>query len=147
MPISIALAGSGVFAQASYLPALLANTSTIKLHTIWSRSSSSTDKLVSSAQSIGLFKSGSTETRVLNGTEGFKALLGDSEVDAIAFVLPITAQPDLIIQALQAGKHVMSEKPVGKDIKTARELIERYEKEFKPKGLIWRVAESEFFWG
>lgn len=143
MPVNIALAGSGVFAEASYLPALLANTSTIKLHTIWSRSTSSTDKLVSSAKSIGLLNDAPSEVRVVNGNDGFDALLPDSEVDGIAFVLPITAQPDLIIRALQAGKHVISEKPVGKDIKTAKELIERYEKEFQPKGLIWRVAESE----
>jgi hypothetical protein len=37
----------------------------------------------------------------------------------------------------------MSEKPVGKDVKTARETIEEYEKTYLPKGLIWRVAESE----
>ncbi|KAI9637349.1 uncharacterized protein MKK02DRAFT_36363 [Dioszegia hungarica] len=141
MPINLALAGSGVFAEAAYLPALLATTSAIKLHTIWSRSSSSTDKLVASAKTLELFKDAS-EVKVLNGQDGFDALLATPEVDAIAFVLPITAQPDLIIRALQAGKHVMSEKPVGKDVETAKALIGRYEKEFKPKGLIWRVAEN-----
>ncbi len=79
-----------------------------------------------------------------HGADGLDALLADSSIDAIAFVLPITAQPDLIIKALTAGKHVISEKPVGKDVATAKALIETYEKEFKPKGLIWRVAESEF---
>jgi predicted dehydrogenase len=57
-------------------------------------------------------------------------------------VLPITAQPDMVIKALEAGKHVLSEKPIGKDVKTAKALVEEYEKRFQPKGLIWRVAES-----
>jgi predicted dehydrogenase len=82
---------------------------------------------------------------VYNGHDanGLDALLADASVDAIAFVLPITAQPDLIIKALKAGKHVISEKPIAKDVATAKALIETYEKEYKPKGLIWRVAESE----
>lgn len=142
--INIALAGSGTFAQNAYLPALLANTSTINLHSLWSRSSSSTDALLSSAKSIGLLKS-DADVKVYNGTDanGLDAVLADPEVDAVAFILPITAQPPLITKAWQAGKHVLSEKPVGKDTETAKELIRRYESEFKPKGLIWRVAESE----
>jgi predicted dehydrogenase len=52
----------------------------------------------------------------------------------------------MVIKCLEAGKHVLSEKPIGKDIKTAKALVEEYEKRFAPKGLIWRVAESKFFW-
>lgn len=70
-------------------------------------------------------------------------LLSDKEIDAVMLVLPISKQPELIIKALKAGKHVLSEKPVGKDVETARKLIEEYEKDYKPKGLIWRVAESK----
>lgn len=142
--INLALAGSGTFAQNAYLPALLANTSTIHLHSLWSRSSSSTDALISSAKSIGLLKS-EGDVKVYNGTDanGLDAVLADPEVDAVAFILPITAQPPLIVKAWQAGKHVLSEKPVGKDTEAAKELIRLYESEYKPKGLIWRVAESE----
>jgi predicted dehydrogenase len=57
-------------------------------------------------------------------------------------VLPITAQPEIVIRCLEAGKHVLSEKPIGKDVETARKLVEEYEKRFQGKGLIWRVAES-----
>jgi hypothetical protein len=59
------------------------------------------------------------------------------------FVLPITTQPELIRRAWRAGKHVLSEKPVAKDVKSAQELIKEYEEVYKPKGLIWKVAESE----
>lgn len=35
----------------------------------------------------------------------------------------------------------LSQKPIAKDVASAKKLIETYEKEYKPKGLIWRVAE------
>lgn len=142
MPINIALAGSGIFAQTSYIPALKKITDVVRLHSIWSRSSASTGKLLEAAKSAGLVQT-DNDIKISNGPEGLEKVLSDPEVDAVAFVLPISAQPEYIIQALKAGKHVLSEKPVGKDLETAKELIKVYETDYKPKGLIWRVAESE----
>lgn len=57
-------------------------------------------------------------------------------------VLPISKQPEIVLRSLAAGKHVLSEKPVAKDVKSGIELIDEYETAYKPKGLIWRVAEN-----
>lgn len=56
--------------------------------------------------------------------------------------LPISHQPSVVLQCLAAGKHVLSEKPVAPDVKSGIDLIAEYEKSYKPKGLIWRVAEN-----
>ncbi|WWD18996.1 hypothetical protein CI109_103453 [Kwoniella shandongensis] len=140
MTPKVALLGSGVFAQASYLPALLSlsKSSDLILHTIWSRSSSSATTLHSQAVESGI----SPAPALQNGPDGLEAVLNDPEIDAVLLVLPITAQPELVRKAWKAGKHVISEKPLGKDVAEARGLIEEYEKEYKPKGLIWRVAEN-----
>lgn len=144
MPANVALLGSGLFAEAAYLPALQANPSDITLHTIWSRSSSSANKLLEAAKSLGLKTSSSNgNIAVQHGDDGLEAVLNDKDVDAVIIVLPISRQPEFVLKALSKGKHVLSEKPVAKDVQTARETIERYEKEYKPKGLIWRVAESK----
>lgn len=144
MPANIALLGSGLFAQNSYLPALLANPTDAVLHTIWSRSSTSAVKLLEAAKSSGIpGLDGKGSINVEHGDDGLDKVLSDPSVDAVMLVLPISRQPELVLRALKAGKHVMSEKPVGKDVKTARETIEEYEKTYQPKGLIWRVAESE----
>lgn len=70
------------------------------------------------------------------------ALLASPDIGAVIIALPINTQPAIITKCLQAGKHVLSEKPVAPDVKTGLDLIASYEKEFKPKGLIWRCAEN-----
>ena len=137
MPIHVALLGGGLFAVGAYIPALASNTSDVTLHTVWSRSQVSAQKVTAKATEAGL------NPATLHGDEGLSQILSDKSIDAVMIVLPISAQPALVIKALKAGKHVISEKPVAKDIKTAREIIEVYENEYQPKGLIWRVAESQ----
>ena len=68
--------------------------------------------------------------------------------------MPIEVQPDYIRKALKAGKHVLSEKPIAKDLVTARELLDWYhhsdarEKDGggdngrKSLGGTWSVAEN-----
>lgn len=70
------------------------------------------------------------------------ALLARRDLSAVIVALPITLQPEIIIKAFEAGKHVLSEKPVAPDIKQGIHLIETYHKRFQRSGLIWRVAEN-----
>ena len=70
------------------------------------------------------------------------ALLARSDIDAVIVILPITKQPEIILKALAAGKHVLSEKPVAKDVATGIDLVRKYVSEYRPKGLVWRVAEN-----
>lgn len=57
-------------------------------------------------------------------------------------ILPIPVQPDIIRRCFAAGKHVLSEKPIAKDVQTARQLIEDYKKNYASKGLIFSIAEQ-----
>lgn len=77
-----------------------------------------------------------------NPSTNLDALLARSDISAVIVVLPIALQPSIVLKALAAGKHVISEKPVAPDVASGLELIATYEAEYKPKGLIWRVAEN-----
>lgn len=54
----------------------------------------------------------------------YKALLADTEVDIIINLTPIGAHYAVTKQALEAGKHVYSEKPLTKSVEQSRELFE-----------------------
>ena len=56
--------------------------------------------------------------------------------------LPIIAQPQYIRQALSAGKHVLSEKPVADNVKDAQDLIRWYHGNVDSKKVNWSVAEN-----
>lgn len=77
-----------------------------------------------------------------NPTGNLAALLARTDISAVLVVLPITTQPVVVLQALAAGKHVLSEKPVAPDVAGGLALINEYETKYKPKDLIWRVAEN-----
>lgn len=133
-PVRAALLGSGIFASTSYLPALPAVPG-LQITHLWSRSEASVSALASKAAELAL-----PPATVEFGDAGLDRILADESVQAVIMVLPIGVQPDLIRRCWKAGKHVISEKPVGRDVKQARELVEEWE---GMQGVVWRVAESE----
>jgi len=56
--------------------------------------------------------------------------------------LPILIQPEFIRKALKAGKHVLAEKPIAGDVKTAKELVDWYRAEIDTSKVNWSIAEN-----
>lgn len=56
--------------------------------------------------------------------------------------LPILVQPEFIKKALTAGKHVLSEKPIAKDVATAQELLKWYKSSIDSSKIFWVVGEN-----
>jgi predicted dehydrogenase len=69
-------------------------------------------------------------------------LLKRDDIKAVVVVLPILVQPDIVRRCLAAGKHVLCEKPIAKDVQTARQLIDDYNKQYRDRGLIFSIAEQ-----
>ncbi|KAG9046909.1 hypothetical protein FS837_003414, partial [Tulasnella sp. UAMH 9824] len=143
--LSVAILGAGIWAKEADLPAIAALQAAqvpIKVAAVYSRSTSSASALAEAAQQSLKLDYGVTVYSDAPDREGLDELLARSDIQAVIVVLPLGQQPEIVIKALKAGKHVLSEKPVAKDVKAALELIKTYETEYKPKGLIWRVAEN-----
>jgi len=57
-------------------------------------------------------------------TDEFRDLLKDGRIDAIAIATPVHTHYDLALAALDAGKHVLIEKPLARTAEQAQHLIE-----------------------
>ncbi|KAG6919063.1 hypothetical protein DXG01_009316 [Tephrocybe rancida] len=141
MSSGIAILGAGIFATEAHLPALAAlGASSPPLKAVYSRSVNSAQAFAEAAvKSLNL---AAAPDVYHDAGSDLDALLARSDINAVIVVLPITLQPSIILKALAAGKHVISEKPVAPDVKQGLELIKTYNELYKPKGLIWRVAEN-----
>ena len=100
VPVRLALVGAGVFMKKTHLPALLALAALFDIAAIFSPSGRSAQELAD------LFPNSPPVTTDL------AALLARPDVDAVNVVLPIRVMPDVVMAALAAGKHVISEKPI-----------------------------------
>ena len=59
----------------------------------------------------------------LKGVTNFSQLLEDSRIDAIVIATPACTHAPFVKEALQAGKHVLVEKPMALDLPAAIELV------------------------
>ncbi len=126
-PVRLALVGAGIFMQDAHIPALLRLAEQFEVVAVYSRTHDSATRL---AQAL---------PRPVTIYTDYAALLADPQVEAVTIVLPIPVLASYIEQALAAGKHVISEKPVAIDSTTARGLLATYAK--SPE-LVWMVGEN-----
>lgn len=130
----------------AHLPAIAAlDDGVVELKAIYSRSEKSASELAKAAQEQLNLNSAPSIYYDGDAATNLDALLARADIHAVAVVLPITVQPSIVRKALAAGKHVLSEKPVGPDVASGRELINEYNTTYKPKGLVWRIAENYEF--
>lgn len=115
--------------------------SDLELKAIFSRSLESATALVSGAQQniqhVDLYSEDAGPSKL------FADLLRRDDIQAVIIALPIVSQPAYIKEALAAGKHVLSEKPIAKDMQTAKELLNFYKNGITS---TWGVAENFRFY-
>jgi predicted dehydrogenase len=108
----------------------------LTLKAIYSRSSKSAKALAEGVSQVDVYSEDSEDGK------RYKDLLAREDVHAVVIALPILSQPEYIKQALSAGKHVLSEKPIAADLKTAQELIKWYRSNVDTSKVTWGIAEN-----
>jgi predicted dehydrogenase len=93
----------------AHVPAILKASDTISLVAIYSRSASSVEKLVASDELSSLSQEARSSIKQYSGDDGLQELLKRDDIHAVIVALPISKQPEVILQCLKAGKHVLSE--------------------------------------
>ncbi len=125
-PIRIALMGAGTFARDAHVPSLLNLGSRFQIVAVYSRSESSAAALAAHIP------------YAVDLVTDQDALLARADVEAVDIVLPIAALPDAILRSLQAGKHVLSEKPIAPTVAAGEALVARCPQ----AGPLWMVGEN-----
>jgi predicted dehydrogenase len=126
-PIRLALIGAGLFAQEAHVPAIQTLGDAFEIAAVHSRTRAKAEALaaqISPAPAV---------------VDDLAALLAQEDIDAVDLVLPIQTMPGVVKQALDAGKHVISEKPAAPDVATGRDLLAFYA---KCPDQVWMVAEN-----
>ncbi|KAI2623727.1 NAD(P)-binding protein [Xylaria nigripes] len=138
-PLGIALIGGGLFMNAQHVPAALA-CPLVSVKAVWSRSLKSAEETAENLADAG------TAVEVYSSASGpgksYDDLLKRPDIAGVVLALPIVDQPSFIKKALDAGKHVLAEKPIAKDVETAIELIEYYKKVSKETKATLAIAEN-----
>ncbi|KAJ4022773.1 hypothetical protein NW766_001820 [Fusarium irregulare] len=133
--VGIALLGAGIFAREQHLPAIEA-VEHFNLKAVYSRSEQAALSLATLARDdVDIY----FDSPPISG-RSLDDLLERSDIAAVSSCATILVQPQLIRKALQAGKHVLSEKPIAQDTKTAMGLVKWYNSQSNPP--IWAVAEN-----
>ncbi|BCR90475.1 Gfo/Idh/MocA family protein [Aspergillus chevalieri] len=149
--IGMAIVGSGNFAREEHLSSIIDSSDWgCILKAVYSRSLQSAEKLAEDIPAtVEKIKRGFPVPDVdiysddSGPGKGYTDLLARDDIMAVTIALPITIQPEYIRLAIQAGKHVFSEKPIAKDVATAIELIRWYRSQTGPdRKILWAVGEN-----
>jgi predicted dehydrogenase len=130
-PLRLGLLGTGIAARKLYWPALRGLQKQVQL---WACANRTRAKAEAFARDTG--------TPVVLDTA--EALFARPELDAVLISLPIDQQPRYVLKALEAGKHVLSEKPVAPNLAAGRRLLKAAQPWLK-RGCIWMVGENYRF--
>lgn len=76
------------------------------------------------SRSVGSARSFAAEHRIPTAHPGYQALVADAEVDAVYVALPNTLHLQWTLAALEAGKHVLCEKPLALSAAQAEQMFD-----------------------
>ncbi|HTB35073.1 MAG TPA: Gfo/Idh/MocA family oxidoreductase [bacterium] len=131
-PLRLGLIGTGIAAERLYLPRLQKLRGHLRLEACANRTRSKAVAFAKLAKVPLVFDTA-------------EALLACPDLDAVLISLPIELQPAMVLKALRAGKHVLSEKPVAGSLAQGRALLKQAAP-FQHRGLRWMVGENFRFW-
>ncbi|HWB13150.1 MAG TPA: Gfo/Idh/MocA family oxidoreductase [Pirellulales bacterium] len=109
-PLKLGLLGAGAAMRKLHLPALAKLRGEIELTAVWSRSA---ERAVDLAAEAGIDRS----------FADYRDLLADPTIDAVLIAVPIELNAALAIEAIEAGKHVIAEKPIAATTAEARQVL------------------------
>ena len=120
MSISIGITGCGGIANQKHLPALKNQAHRVRLTAFCDRIPERAEKAAA--------QYGAPGAKVYTD---YRELLADPTIDAVHVLTPNVSHCEISVAALEAGKHVMCEKPMAATAKDAARMMEAYRRSGK----------------
>lgn len=140
-PLRVAVLGAGIIACSAHYTALMAlGPDAARVVAVWSRTAHKAQAL---AARYG------ADVAWFDGIGGVEKVLQRPDVDACVLAVPIMELASLSTRCLDAGKHVLSEKPIAHSVAAARPLLARASScsTAASEGPLFAVAENFRFEG
>ncbi|MCP1133654.1 Gfo/Idh/MocA family oxidoreductase [Paenibacillus polysaccharolyticus] len=114
--LNVGIIGCGAIAMEKHLPALLKLSDKVNVKGFASRNE---EKAKKAADSVG------NDARIYTN---YKDMLQDPEIDVVHICTPNALHSSMTVEALEAGKHVMCEKPMAMNSQEAEEMVKAAER-------------------
>lgn len=111
LPVRLGIVGTGAAVRNIHLPTLLKLQAEFSIAAVCSRS-------LAHAREVAAFAG------TPSATDAIDLLLEDPDIEALLIALPIGASHQVVQHAIESGKHVITEKPLGATVHEAAELTE-----------------------
>lgn len=108
--VKLGLIGVGAAVRKLHLPAFSKLADDVEIAAVWSRS---LERAQSFANEIGASRA----------YADYRDLLADEAIEAVLVAVPIELNAALAIEAIQAGKHVLAEKPIAATLAEAQQVL------------------------
>jgi len=113
--IRVGVIGAGLISEKAHLPA-------------WSKLADVVEIVAVSDLKVERAEAAAAKFGVPRAVSDFRQLLEIDEIDAVSVCTPPVAHSDVTIAALEAGKHVVCEKPMAIDLPSAEAMVAASEK-------------------
>ncbi|MEI2279891.1 Gfo/Idh/MocA family oxidoreductase [Paenibacillus polysaccharolyticus] len=114
--LNVGIIGCGAIAMEKHLPALLKLSDKVNVKGFASKDE---EKAKKAADSVG------NDAKIYTN---YKDMLQDPEIDVVHICTPNALHSSMTVEALEAGKHVMCEKPMAMNSKEAEEMVKAAER-------------------
>ncbi|HTL53584.1 MAG TPA: Gfo/Idh/MocA family oxidoreductase, partial [Planctomycetota bacterium] len=122
MPIRIGLIGLSDYAQNAHIRNLLALRERARITALWNRGVGRRDKALALFASPEPGERSNELPAVPALCESWQEVLGQPDVDAVIVTLPPDLNREVVTAALEAGKHVLVEKPLAHTLEDAKAI-------------------------
>lgn len=78
-----------------------------------------------------------------HATDDYKEILNDDRIDVVHLCTPHYLHADMAIELLRAGKHVLTEKPMAMDIRSARRMLKAAQQSTAQLGVVFQNRYNE----